>query len=112
LWDGLRARAWPLVGISIGAGLGSLGALLRWHFTLAALSAGAAVATVVWGWGIAQYPLLIPPAVTVGGAKGPETVLWAMTGGMAGGTILLVPSLAYLFYLFKGKRPALPRERP
>jgi len=50
LWDGFRARAWPLVGISIGAGLGSLGALLRWHFTLAALSAGAAVATVVWGW--------------------------------------------------------------
>lgn len=105
LWEGFRKRAWPLVGMSIGGGLFSLWALLRWHFSAAVLGAGTAVATVIWGWGVAQYPALIPPALTIVTAKGPDLVLWVMLWSIVAGTVLLLPSLAYLFVLFKGKRP-------
>ncbi|MCI0410623.1 MAG: cytochrome d ubiquinol oxidase subunit II, partial [Acidobacteria bacterium] len=105
LWKGFRARAWPLVGLSILGGIFSLLALLLRRFTGAVLGAGVAVAGVLWGWGVAQYPVIIPPAVIVKAAKGPDAVLWALIGGFAIGATLLVPSLGYLFYLFKGKRP-------
>jgi cytochrome d ubiquinol oxidase subunit II len=107
LWEGFRARAWPLVGASVLAGLFSLWALWRRHFTGAVLGAGATVAPVLWGLGVAQYPALIPPAVTVQSAKGPDTVLWAMVWIVAVGSVVVVPSIGYLFYLFKGKRQEL-----
>jgi cytochrome d ubiquinol oxidase subunit II len=105
LWAGFRERAWPLVGVSIAGGLGSLWALQQWRFTSAILGAGTAVAAVIWGWGVAQYPMLIPPALTMTAAKGPDAVLRVMLWGMLAGTVLLLPSLIYLFMLFKGKRP-------
>ncbi len=105
LWNGFRAHAWPLVGLSMVGGIFSLIALLLRRFTAAVLGAGVAVAGVICGWGVAQYPAIIPPAVTVKGAKGPDAVLWALIWGFVIGAALLVPSLGYLFYLFKGKRP-------
>jgi cytochrome d ubiquinol oxidase subunit II len=105
LWAGFRERAWPLVGLSIVGGLCSLWALLRRHFTAAVLGAGVAVAAVIWGWGVAQYPAIIPPALTIAAARGPDTVLRAMLWSIVAGTVLLLPSLVYLFVLFKGKRP-------
>src|SRR5690348_535238 len=50
-----------LVAISIAAGIAVLGLLwLRWHHTLfLRATAAVAVATVVFGWGLAQYPYLI-----------------------------------------------------
>jgi cytochrome d ubiquinol oxidase subunit II len=105
LWEGFHARAWPLVGASILGGLLSLWALLRYRFTLAVIGAGLAVSTVIGGWGVAQYPFLAPPALTLSAAKSPEAVLWALVWSIAGGAVLLGPALAWLFYLFKGKRP-------
>lgn len=105
LWKGFRGQAWPLVAVSMVGGICSLVALLLRRFTAAVLGAGVAVAGVICGWGVAQYPAIIPPVVTVKAAKGPDAVLWALIGGFAIGAALLVPSLGYLFYLFKGKRP-------
>jgi cytochrome d ubiquinol oxidase subunit II len=104
LWEGFRARAWPLVGLSIAGGLGSLWALLRRRFTSAILGADTAVAAVIWGWGIAQYPMIIPPSLTITAAKGPDAVLRVMLWGIGAGAVLLFPSLVYLFVLFKGQR--------
>jgi cytochrome d ubiquinol oxidase subunit II len=66
-----------------------------------------AVTAVVWGWVVGQFPAIVPPALTIATSKAPETVLWAMTWGIAAGAVLLIPSLAYLFYLFKGTRSDL-----
>jgi cytochrome d ubiquinol oxidase subunit II len=107
LWEGFRERAWPLVALSMLAGLFSLWTLWRCRFSAAVVGAGATVAPVLLGWGVAQYPAIIPPAVTIETAKAPETVLWVIAWGVAGGTVLLAPSLGYLFYLFKAKRPKL-----
>lgn len=107
VWEGFRQRAWPLVAAATAAGLFSLWALWRQHFTAAALGAGATLTSVLWGWGIAQYPALIPPAITVENAKGPDAVLWAMIAGTAAGMLLLAPSLWWLFALFKGKHSSM-----
>ncbi len=105
LWKGFRFRAWPLVGASVLTGLFSLGALWTRHFTAAAVGAPLTVTGLVWGWGVAQFPAIVPPAITVETAKSPNGVLWAMIGVVLVGAILLLPSLGYLLYLFKGKRP-------
>lgn len=104
LWRGLSGRALPFVGMSVLAGLFSLWALWRRRFTAAVFGAAATVAAVMWGWGAAQYPALIPPAITIETARGPDAVLEAVLWGIVAGSLIVVPSLVCLFYLFKWKR--------
>lgn len=105
LWERFRDRALPLVGSSVLTGLFSLRALWTRRFSSAVAGAGATVAAVTWGWGVVQYPEIVPSEITVFTAKSPDAVLWVMVWAIAGGSILIVPSLGYLLYLFKGKRP-------
>ena len=58
------------------------------------------------GWMLAQYPYLIPPAITVDMAKGPGAAIWASVGAAAAGAVLLIPALLYLFRLFKSAAPS------
>ena len=60
LWMGFRKRAWPLVLTSLICGSGALVALFRAKPLLAAICAAGAVASVMAGWGVAQYPILSP----------------------------------------------------
>ena len=57
----------PLVAVSIAAGIAVLGMLwLRWyHPLILRATAAVAVATVVWGWGLAQYPYLFPTSLAL-----------------------------------------------
>jgi cytochrome d ubiquinol oxidase subunit II len=110
LWKGLSGRALPFVGASVLAVSFSLWALWRRHFTAAVFGAATTVAAVVWGWGAAQYPALIPPAITIEAARGPDAVLEAVLWGIVAGSLIVVPSLAYLFYLFKWKRAGAAAE--
>ena len=61
-------------------------------------------ACVIAGWGIAQYPFLVPPHVTVEAAKSPEPVLRVALWAILAGTAVLLPSLTYLFTVFKSER--------
>lgn len=103
LWHGFQRRGWPLIVGSIAAGFVSLVALWRRWYKAAVIGSSAAVATVVWGWAVSQYPLLIPPEMTIASAKAPESVLRALAWSTAGGGALVAPALAYLFYLFKSQ---------
>src|ERR1700751_4165130 len=62
----LTSIALPLVAISIAAGIAVPGMLwLRWYHALfLRATAAIAVATVVWGWGLAQYPYLFPTSLS------------------------------------------------
>jgi len=104
LWAGFRARAWPLFGSSVATGLGSLAALVWRRYHIAVVGAASTVAAVVWGWLVAQYPLLVPPTISLESARAPDNVLWAFLIAIAAGTALLAPSLGLLFYLFKTHR--------
>ncbi|MBI1354105.1 MAG: cytochrome d ubiquinol oxidase subunit II [Acidobacteria bacterium] len=105
LWEGVVARGWPLVGLSALTGLLTLTALYRRKYAQAVVAAAATVACVIGGWGLAQYPALLPPAITLASAKAPDRALHAVAWGIGGGGVLLAPSLAWLLYLFKGHRP-------
>jgi cytochrome d ubiquinol oxidase subunit II len=109
LWHGFAARAWPLVALAVVAGVGSLLALWYRRLTAAVAAAALTVGSVIWGWGVAQYPALVPPSITLQVAKAPDAVLWAMIVGISLGMVLLVPSLWWLMVLFKG-HPHRTRE--
>ncbi|OGQ37669.1 MAG: hypothetical protein A2W61_07920 [Deltaproteobacteria bacterium RIFCSPLOWO2_01_44_7] len=105
LWEGFKLRSWPFVILSVLSGATSLWALLRSRFVTAITCSQIAVVSVILGWATAQYPFLIPSVMTIESAKSPDTVLWSMIWSLALGSVILIPSLFYLFYLFKGKRP-------
>lgn len=110
LWEALTGKALPLVLLSVAAGLLSLLALQRRRYTAASLGASVTVASVLGGWAWGQYPALIPPAITVPHAAAPPNVLWLFIVVAALGAVILLPSLALLFWVFKAQAP--PAGRP
>jgi cytochrome d ubiquinol oxidase subunit II len=90
-----------LVAISIAAGIAVLGMLwLRWHHALfLRATAAVAVATVVFGWGLAQYPYLIPTSLSLAAGSAPTASLDAefLVAGLAVG--LVAPGFAILYFL-------------
>ena len=103
LWAGLSGRALPLVVASGAAGVASLALLAARRYLLVRVTAALAVATVLWGWGAAQYPHLLSarPGLTVAQAAAGRATLQATTISVVVGIVLLVPSLAWLFLLFQ-----------
>lgn len=104
LADGFASRGWPLIAVSLVCGMSSLIQVWRCHWASAVVAASGAVAAVIWGWGCSQYPALIPPHITHTLAKAPNSVLWMMLAVIAMGAVLLLPSLVYLFILFKSSQ--------
>ncbi|KAB8191535.1 cytochrome d ubiquinol oxidase subunit II [Nonomuraea phyllanthi] len=99
----ISGRALPLLLVSIIAGLASLLLLLWRAYVAVRLTAGLAVAGLLWGWGIGQYPWLLP-GVSLGDAAATESVLAASLGSLAVGAFLLVPSMWWLYATFQRGR--------
>lgn len=98
--DGLlRGSGLPWVIVAGVTGCAALVFMATRRYTIARITAGGAVAAVVWGWGVAQYPTLLP-GVSVGTASAPAGTLQAMTVVVSIGLVLLVPSLFLLLRLF------------
>ncbi|MCA9068563.1 MAG: cytochrome d ubiquinol oxidase subunit II [Planctomycetaceae bacterium] len=102
---GFQNRGWPFVLVSLVFGFWSLYALWNSRFSRAVFTSSGAVAAVIWGWGVSQYPVLIPPHLTSEQVKAPDNVLWLMLIVISLGAILLLPALGYLLILFKAHRP-------
>jgi cytochrome d ubiquinol oxidase subunit II len=73
---------------------------LRW-FRAARVLAAAEVALILSGWALALYPYLVPPDISIATAAAPPNVLRLVLWGTAAGLLILVPSLLYLFRVFK-----------
>src|SRR5262245_18056170 len=94
LWRGLLGpRAAPVVGTGVAAALLSGWSLLRRRFRLARAAAVAQVALLLLGWGLAQYPYLIYPDVTLQDVAAPPPTLRFLLYALPAGMALLVPSL-------------------
>jgi len=102
LWHGMLTRAWPFAVLSAVGGIASLWTVARRRYRLARVGAAVAVASVVAGWGVAQWPYLIVPDMTVADAAAPANALRPLAIGFAIGGLLLAPSLFVLFRVFKG----------
>lgn len=94
--------AWPLQICTAAAALGAIGALWRRHYLLARALAAAQVTLIVLGWGVAQFPYLVEPDLTIYGTAAPAATLNLLLIALGVGALLLFPSLYVLFRVFKG----------
>jgi cytochrome d ubiquinol oxidase subunit II len=99
VFHGLTSRALPLVIISAVCGLASLALLLRANHPGARLLAMGAVATVVIGWGVAQYPYILPTSMKLSAAAAPDATLWSVVIVFLVAAVVILPSLGLLYYL-------------
>jgi cytochrome d ubiquinol oxidase subunit II len=98
----LLATVWslPLHIATGGAALAAIWSLWSRRWRLARLAAAAQVSLILWGWALAQYPLLIPPSLRIRDAAAPRITLELLLWGLIGGSAILIPSLAYLLRNF------------
>lgn len=99
LFDGLVGRALPLVVLSAVAGAATLWLVWRRRYAVARFTAVGAVATVVLGWGVGQYPWLLVDEVTFADAAGADATLRALLVAVALAGVIVLPALGYLFWL-------------
>ncbi len=104
LVDGLLGRALPLVLLSAVAGAATMYLLWRRRFRIARLGAVVAVASVVAGWGVGQYPWLLVDAMTIDDAAGQPATLVGLLVATGLAAVLVVPPLVYLYTLADSNR--------
>jgi cytochrome d ubiquinol oxidase subunit II len=99
VYDGLTSEGLPLVLLSIACGLGALVLLWRGAQRGVRPLAIGAVAAVIWGWGAAQYPYLLPQTLTIEQGAGASATLTAVLVVFGIAVVVVLPSLAVLFTL-------------
>jgi cytochrome d ubiquinol oxidase subunit II len=100
VFDRLLDQGLPLVILSALCGIALLIAMRRRAPTwvVRPLAAGA-VAGLIWGWAVAQFPYLLPTTVRIDQAAAPDGTLDVLFGVFAAAVILVLPALALLYTL-------------
>jgi cytochrome bd ubiquinol oxidase subunit II len=99
VYDGLTGDALPLVILSALCGCAVLVLLRRRSHRGARPLAVGAVVAVVWGWGIAQHPYLLPPQLTIDAGASPSATLNSVLIVFGAAVLLVIPSIVLLFTL-------------
>jgi cytochrome bd ubiquinol oxidase subunit II len=99
VFDGLMSRALAFVIISGICGVGAIVLLVRNAHRGARLLAIGAVTSVVVAWGVAQWPYMLPEALTVSEAAAPDPTLWTVLVVFLVAAVVILPSLGLLYYL-------------
>jgi cytochrome d ubiquinol oxidase subunit II len=99
VYDGLTGDGLPLVIVSVLCGLAVLVLLRRGAARGARPLAVGAVAAVVWGWGVAQHPYLLPTTLTIDDGAAPGDTLTAILIVFGAAVLLVVPAVVLLYTL-------------
>ncbi len=100
LYGRLTGRALALVVLAGVCGLAVLALLTAHRPKGIRVIAALGVAAVIWGWGVAQYPVLLPrTTVTLTNAGATQATFVALVVVAIAAVILVVPSFALLFTL-------------
>jgi cytochrome d ubiquinol oxidase subunit II len=99
IYDGLTSEGLPLVLISLACGLGALVLLWRRARRGARPLAVLAMVAMIWGWGAAQYPYLLPETLTIEEGAGASETLTVVLVLFGVAVIVVLPALALLFAL-------------
>jgi cytochrome d ubiquinol oxidase subunit II len=110
VFDRLTAEGLPLVILSALCGIALLALLLgpagqegsaRRHAGRRLLRplAGGAVVAVIWGWGVAQFPYLLPTSLRIDQAAAPGATLDIVLIVFAIAAVLVIPALGLLYTL-------------
>jgi len=111
VYDGLTGDGLPLVIVSLLCGAAVLVLLRRGARRGPRPLAVGAVVAVVWGWGVAQHPYLLPQVLTIDAGAAPSDTLTALLIVLAIAVVLVLPSIGLLFTLTQrnlveeGERP-------
>ncbi|GAA3673083.1 cytochrome d ubiquinol oxidase subunit II [Nocardioides ginsengisoli] len=108
LATGLEGRAAPLVVLAGLAGLATMVLLWRRKYAVARIAAVLAVASVVSGWGVGQYPWLLVDEITISDAAGATATLQGLLVAVGLAVVVVVPPLAYLFKLTQSEEWSHP----
>lgn len=99
VYERLLSEGLALVALSAACGATVIVALVRGGRRPLRPAAGAAVIAVVWGWGVAQFPYLLPTSLRIDEAAAPGPTLTIVLVVFAVAALVVVPSLALLYAL-------------
>jgi cytochrome d ubiquinol oxidase subunit II len=108
VFDGLMSRALPLVIVSALCGTASLLLLIRDATEWARALAIVAVASVVAGWGVAQWPYILPTSLKVADAAAPTGTLTTLIIATVLLLVIVIPGFTLLYTL--DQKSLLPEE--
>ncbi|HWT89725.1 MAG TPA: cytochrome d ubiquinol oxidase subunit II [Solirubrobacterales bacterium] len=99
VFDRLVDQGLPLVVLSLLCGAALLPVLLRGGRRLLRPLAAGAVVAVIWGWGVAQFPYLLPESLRIDQAAAPDATMTMIFIVFAAAAVVVLPSLALLYTL-------------
>ncbi|HEY1284999.1 MAG TPA: cytochrome d ubiquinol oxidase subunit II [Solirubrobacterales bacterium] len=99
LYDRLVAEALPLMIVSALCGIGVLVLLARGERRFSRALAIGAVAAVIWGWGVAQFPYLLPETLTIREGAAVSATLTEVLVVFGVAVVLVIPALGLLYAL-------------
>jgi cytochrome bd ubiquinol oxidase subunit II len=99
VYDGLVGDALPLVILSLVCGLGAIVLLWLRETRFVRGVAALAVVSVVWAWGVAQHPYMLPKTLTVDQAAASNDTMVALLVIFGFALAIIGPALGLLFVL-------------
>jgi cytochrome bd ubiquinol oxidase subunit II len=99
VYDGLTSDALPLVILSVLSGGVGLWALATRRVRLLRPIAVAAVTLLIWAWGVAQSPDILPGAATIDDVAAPSATLTSVIVVFCFAVAIVGPSLVLLYTL-------------
>ena len=110
---GLLGRALPLLVVAGLAGVSTLVLLYRRvpgvdcgkTFAVARVFAALAVAAVIAGWGVGQYPWMLVGQLSIRDAAGATTTLTALLVVVVLAGVIVLPPLGYLLWFTQSDKP-------
>jgi cytochrome bd ubiquinol oxidase subunit II len=108
LFDELTSRALPVVILAALCGAGSLVLVIRNSPRGARILAMGAVASIIVGWGVAQWPYILPETLEIADAAAPTDTLVTLLVAAIGAVVIVVPGFIFLYTL--DQRSLLPGE--
>ena len=104
LASGLHGRGLPLIIVSAVAGASSLRRLAAHRWARARIGAVVAVAAIIIGWGVGQYPDLLVDQAEISEVIGARSTQIGLLIVFCLAAVTAVPALVWLYVLVNGKR--------
>lgn len=84
----------------------AIGALIKRRYHVARIAAAAQVSLILWGWAAGQFPFVVPPTLTIQDAAAAPITLRLTLIAVIVGVLVVIPSLVYMFRVFKSQPSA------
>jgi cytochrome d ubiquinol oxidase subunit II len=104
LSHGLRDHGLPLLAVAAVAGAATMVLIFCRRYRVARVFAATAVAAVVTGWGVGQYPWMLVDQLTISEAAGAPATLAGLLFVVTLAVVLIQPAFAYLLWLTQSER--------